>query len=103
MEATIPDAELSSAKLRKMERNRRRRRTIRKKEKKKLREVFVKSKELEKELAHTKNRLEQTKMRALELSKEIFKTPIAKRRSASSVRFSLRSKPTASSVDCTAK
>lgn len=66
-------------------------------------EAISKSKDLEKELTHTKCRLAQVKMKALELSKEIYKTPkrsvysVAK---VSSLQFNVRSKPTASSSFC---
>lgn len=86
-----------SGKLRKVERNKRRRQAIRLKRKKKINVTIGKSKELEKQLAHTKSRLMQTKLKALEVSKDIFRTPNRYPVTRSSAFFKVGSKPTASS------
>lgn len=87
------------------ERNKRRRRSIKIKRREIVRNAISISKELEHkkiELALTRSKLEQTRKRALELSKELCKPPVMKSCSSSSVLFRahLRTKPTASSGYC---
>ena len=86
---------------RKRMRNKRRKSSNRIKKKEKIRQVYAKSKELEKELTDTKSKLFQTKMKALMIRKEMCKSPALKKYSvstaASSLQYFVRTKPTASS------
>ena len=91
----------TSKKLRgRRERNKRRRISIREKKKEKVSQVYAKTKILEKELAHTKSLLTQSRIRAAGLSKELYKTPKKHVTALSSLRYSIRSRPTASSLHC---
>ena len=85
---------------RKRERNKRRRHSIRKKRKEKIDEVFSRSKDLEKQLEDTKSQLEKSKLRSIELSQKLYKTPKAPLRPtiSSLIRYSIKSRPTPSSV-----
>lgn len=93
----VEEQSISGTILRKKERNKRRRHSNRKKKKIRINETFAKSISLEKELAHTKSRLEQTKMKALELHRALNTPRKCSVATVSSMRFNIQSKPTASS------